>query len=631
MTTEKTTTSAALWKPAVMLGIAVLVWAVFGQTYHFGFVRLDDNTYVTQNPNLQAGLTATGVRWAFTTTYADFWHPLTWLSFLLDWRLFGLNPGGYHLTNVIWHLLASLLLFALFCRMTGRLWRSAFVAAFFALHPLHVESVAWISERKDVLSAFFWMLTLYLYVRYTEKPSLKRYLPVVFCFVCGLLSKPMVITLPLVMVLLDFWPLKRLEFNAESLKFQLKEKLPLLALSAVFSVITVFAQYHAGGRDLQFPLSLRTANALTSLIVYLQKTFWPTGLGAFYPFPQQIPALKITAAAALILLITAVAAAAAKRLPFLFVGWFWFGITLLPVIGLLPIGDFAMADRFHYLPSIGLSVILAWGAPLTVKSDKTAKIFLFALAGVFLSALAVLSYRQTGFWKNDIALFSHTLQVTRNNYLAHLNLGATLAAEGRPREAIAHYNETIRIMPNLAPAYTNRAIALAEIGRYPEAFNDLNRIIRLKPDYAAAYLSRGILYHRLGQESQAIEEFNKAIRLKPDDSAGYFNRGNSLIRLERLPEALEDFQRAVSLNPTEAVLYNNRGFVYLRMGLLNQALEDYSRAISLKPDYADAFNNRAFVRLVGQNVAAGCADAAKACALGNCKTLELAKNKGLCR
>ena len=366
---EKTKTGTRGRKLLIEIALAAAVWAVFAQVYRFDFVSFDDTAYVLNNPHLRHGLSWEGIRWAFGTTSCEFWHPLTWLSFLLDFELFGLHPGGYHLTNVVWHLLATLLLFALFCRMTGCLWRSAFVAAFFALHPLHVESVAWVSERKDVLSAFFWMLTLYLYVYYTEKPALKRYLPVVFSFVCGLMSKPMVVTLPLVMILLDVWPLKRLNFDREGLLLQLKEKLPLLTLSAVFTAVTLYAQYRPAGRDLQFPLASRAANAFVSLVTYLQKTLWPTHLAAFYPFPDHIPALKAVAAVALIFLITASAAAAAKRLPFLFVGWFWFLICISPVAGVVPIGDFAMADRFHYLPSIGLSVILAWGLPAIIKND----------------------------------------------------------------------------------------------------------------------------------------------------------------------------------------------------------------------------------------------------------------------
>ena len=628
---EKTKTGTRGRKLLIEIALAAAVWAVFAQVYRFDFVSFDDTAYVLNNPHLRHGLSWEGIRWAFGTTSCEFWHPLTWLSFLLDFELFGLHPGGYHLTNVVWHLLATLLLFALFCRMTGCLWRSAFVAAFFALHPLHVESVAWVSERKDVLSAFFWMLTLYLYVYYTEKPALKRYLPVVFSFVCGLMSKPMVVTLPLVMILLDVWPLKRLNFDREGLLLQLKEKLPLLTLSAVFTAVTLYAQYRPAGRDLQFPLASRAANAFVSLVTYLQKTLWPTHLAAFYPFPDHIPALKAVAAVALIFLITASAAAAAKRLPFLFVGWFWFLICISPVAGVVPIGDFAMADRFHYLPSIGLSVILAWGLPAIIKNDTLAKKFLLAAAGLFLLAMGIVSYQQTTVWKNDTRLFQHLLRVTKNNYLAYINLGSVLDQEGKTSEAVACYSEAIRIMPNLVLSYNKRALAFAKLGRYQEAFDDLNKVIRLKPDYADAYLSRGAIYLRLGRYAEAVGDFSEVIRLRPDDDSGYFNRGNARIRLGQLSGALEDFNQAAARNAHDPAVYINRGVILLRMGQSRQALEDFTRAVRLKPDDAGAYNNRAFVLLSLGDLAGGCADAQKACVLGECATLHTAREKGLCR
>ncbi len=546
-TTEmKTVPKRQILVISALLILAVL--AVFWQAREFGFVQLDDNTYVTQNPHLRSGLTAEGIRWAFGTTSCEFWHPLTWLSFLLDFELFGLHPGGYHLTNVVWHLLATLLLFALFCRMTGCLWRSAFVAAFFALHPLHVESVAWVSERKDVLSAFFWMLTLYLYVYYTEKPALKRYLPVVFSFVCGLMSKPMVVTLPLVMILLDVWPLKRLNFDREGLLQQLKEKLPLLTLSAVFTAVTIYAQYRPAGRDLQFPLASRAANAFVSLVTYLQKTLWPTHLAAFYPFPDHIPALKAVAAVALILLITASAAAAAKRLPFLFVGWFWFLICISPVAGVVPIGDFAMADRFHYLPSIGLSVILAWGLPAIIKNDTLAKKFLLAAAGLFLLAMGIVSYQQTTVWKNSLALAEHTLNATRNNFMAHNGLGVALMREGKIQEAVAHFNQAIALAPHKSHLYSNRGIAHHQLGNHQSALEDFNRAISIDPRNESAYNNRGCLYNDLGQHQKAVDDLSAAIRLKPDYVEAYHNRAKAHDRLGRYQQAVDDYNRAMILN-----------------------------------------------------------------------------------
>jgi tetratricopeptide (TPR) repeat protein len=616
----------------IYIALAVAVLAVYGQVYQFDFVNMDDNVYVTENVHLQKGFSAEGIRWAVTTTYAEFWHPLTWLSLMLDYRLFGLNAGGYHLTSLLLHILSTLLLFGLFNRMTGAVWKSAFVAAFFALHPLHVESVAWVSERKDVLSAFFWMLTLYLYVWYTEKPAIKRYLPVAGSFVLALMSKPMVVTLPLILFLLDYWPLKRFAQEKGS-RFvrQAKEKLPLFALSAVFSVITIYAQHKPGGRDLQFPLATRLANALVSFVSYLEKTFWPFNLAAFYPFPDGIPALKIAAALLLIAVICVFVIAAARRLPYLATGWGWFVITILPVIGIIPTGDFAMADRYTYLPSIGIAIMLAWGVPALAQNRSLRKSILFLAAILFLACLAFLTWKQCGYWQNDPKLFNRMLQVTRNNYLAHINLGTILLQEGKAQEAAGHFSEVIRIKPDLILGYTKRATAYARLGRYPEAFDDLDKIILQKPDYADAYVTRGGLHLNLAQYQKAIEDFGEAIRLTPDNASAYYNRGNAYIHLGNHQEAIEDFSRAIQLNPAYVDAYNNRGFIHLQSGRYPQALEDYTEAIRLKPDYANAWNNRAFVYLRTGNMESGCADARKACDMGMCNTLQLAQTNGLCR
>ena len=614
----------------IYAAIALAVLAVFWQVRVFDFVQLDDNTYVTANPHLRQGLSWEGIRWAFGTTDCEFWHPLTWLSLLLDFELFGLQAGGYHLTNVLWHLLATLLLFSLFFRMTQALWKCAFVAAFFALHPLHVESVAWISERKDVLSAFFWMLTLYCYVRYTEKPSLKTYLPVFVAFLAALMSKPMVVTLPVVMILLDVWPLNRGSLKKEALFLQLKEKLPLLMLSGVFSVITLFAQQGRGPRDLAFPLGLRLANAWVSFVLYLKKTFWPFDLAAFYPFPDHLPALQVVTAALLIILITVAVIASVRRRPFLFVGWFWFGLTLSPVLGIVPIGDFAMADRFHYLPSIGIALILGWGAPQLIKQDALGKKFLFVTACLFLLGLAVVSHQQTTVWKNDTNLFQHMLRVTKNNYLAYINLGSVLEKEGKIQEAVTCYTEAINIMPNLAFGYHKRALALAKLERYTDALEQFNQIISLKPDYADAYLGRGSLYFQFGRYVEAMEDFSAVIRLRPDDYAGYFNRANALIRLGEFSKALEDLNQAAARNAHDPAVYNNRGFLHLQAGRLREAMEDFTQAVRLNPNDAGARNNRAFVLLSLGDAAGGCAEANQACTLGECATLQIAREKSLC-
>ena len=619
-------------KLIIYIVLIVTTLAVFWQVHQFGFLHIDDNIYITENSHIKSGLNLDSILWAFNTTYAEFWHPLTWLSLMFDYQLYGLNAGGYHITNIILHLLSTLLLFWLFIRMTGAVWKSAFVSVFFALHPLHVEAVVWISERKDVLSTFFWMLTLCLYVFYTGKPAIKRYLLVLFSFILALLSKPMVVTLPVIMILLDYWPLNRFELQKGNLiKWQLKGKTPFFVLSAVFSIITIYAQYKPVGRDLKFSMISRLANALVSFITYLEKTFWPHDLAVFYPFPHEIPALHVLVAALLILVITAVVIVAMKRLPYLFTGWIWFTITIAPVIGIIPIGDFAMTDRYHYIPSIGIAIILAWGIPSLIKVEQPGKKILFLAGMIFLTIIAFLSWKQCGYWENDIKLFNHTLQATKNNYLAHINLGYVLFKEGKNQEAIDHYNKAIQIMPGNILIYNNRGNAYAKSGRYELALQDFNEAIRLKPDYTDSYFNRGNIYHELGQYQKAVDDLNKAIQLNPDNYLIYFNRGNANINLGRHQLAIDDFSKSVRLKPDYADAYNNRAFIYLNLGQYQQAISDYSKAIGLKPDYADAYNNRAFVYLNQGDIVSGCRDAKQACELGNCTTLQAVAGKGLCR
>ena len=647
----------------VYIALIVVTLAVFWQVNRYDFINIDDNVYVTGNSHIQSGITLDGFRWAFSSTYAEFWHPLTWLSLMFDYQLHGLNAGGYHLTNLILHILSTLLLFWLFNRMTGTIWRSAFVAAFFALHPLHVESVVWISERKDVLSVFFWMLTLCLYIYYTEKPVVKRYLPVVFFFACGLMSKPLVVTLPVIMILLDYWPMGRFELRKSDLMLcQLREKIPFFVLSAVFSMITLYAQFKPSQEYL--PLGSRLANDPVSFMTYLEKTFVPNDMAVFYPFSFQLPAWQVWGSVFLILFISVVVIISMRRLPYLFTGWLWYVITLLPVTGIIQARNFSMADRYTYLPLIGIAVILAWGIPPLIKNEDMRKKILFPAAIAALAILAVLTWQQCGYWKNSIDICNHALQVTKDNYLAHINLGSALFDEGKTEEAIAHYSEAISIMPNIILSYNKRGIAYAKLGRhqraledfnkaisqkpddaisyncrgnayaelgqYQMAIEDYNKTIRLKPDNADAYNNRGTIYTKLGQYQMAIEDFNNAIRLKPDDAAAYNSRGAIFIKFGQYQMAIEDLNNTIRLKPDNADTYNNRGTIYTKLGQYQMAIEDFNNAIRLKPDDADTYFNRGIVYFTQGNNKPGCFDAQKACALGNCKILEIAKTKGLC-
>jgi protein O-mannosyl-transferase len=644
MTDKITNFSSGKQKLIVYIVLALVTFAVYWQVHNFDFINFDDVSYVIENPHIRSGITPEGFLWAFGTKYNDLWNPLLWHSFMVDYQLYGLNAGGYHVTNLILHIMSTLLLFWLFHRMTGAIWRSAFVAAVFALHPLHVESVVWVSERKDTLSAFFWMLTLCLYVWYTEKPVIKRYLLVLFSFACALMSKPMVITLPLVMILLDYWPLNRLqtreietkpevvsaENNKEKKKnkskkgalaekvsppptvqkssdpkirgiiplWQIQEKVPLFILSAILVVISLYNPNVSTGKLI--PISDRIANALVTFIIYLGKTFIPYNMAVYYPFPSQIPAWQVIGATLLIILITAFVIVMVKRLPYLFVGWFWYAITIAPVIGIIQVSlsaPYAMADRYHYLPSIGLAVILAWGIPSLIKREDLQKKISLPAGIIVIAVLAVLTWMQCQYWKNSMALWNHALKVTKNNYIAHNNRGTL-------------YNS---------------------LGRYESAMEDYNQAIRQKPDYADAYNNRGNIYKKLGQYRLAIEDNSKAIQLNPYSDKYYNNRGNTFGFLGQHQEAIADYNQAIRLNPYFAEPYSNRGNVYINLGQNEMAIEDYNQAIRLKPDYADAYNNRAFVYLKTGNTNAGCIDAQKACSLDVCATLNFANAKGLCR
>ena len=420
---------------------------------------------------------------------------------------------------------------------------------------------------------------------------------VLFPFLLALMSKPMVVTLPVIMILLDYWPLKRFESNKDNLfLWQLKEKIPFVILSAVLVISTLLAQHSSMGKG--FPLKSRLANASVSFVAYLEKTFWPHNLAIFYPFPQDIPLWHAFVATLLIIAVSAVFIFMAKRLPYLFVGWLWYTITILPVIGIIQSGDQAMADRFHYLPSIGIAVMLAWGIPYLINSISIRKNILFPVVIAFLAIMSVLTWKQCEYWKNSTTLFSHALLVTKDNDVVHNNLGLVLIAEGKTEEAIVHFNEAIRI----------------------------------NPDYAYAYYCRGTIYHKLGQYQLAVEDLSKVISSYPDNPLFYFSRGNSYINLGYYQLAIEDFNKAISLKPDYADAYNNRGFIHLKLGRHQQAFDDYSYVIQLQPIYANAWNNRAFVYLyIRGNIDLGCKEAQIACEQGVCDTLEKAKGQGYCR
>ena len=543
---NKINSSSQRQKLIAYVVLTVVTIAIFWQVNQFDFINMDDNIYVTNNSHVQAGITLEGVIWAFTTTYAEFWHPLTWISLMLDYQLYGLNPGGFHLTNVILHILSTLLLFRLFNRMTGTVWESAFVSAFFALHPLRVESVAWVSERKDVLSVFFWMLTLCLYVYYTRKPVIGRYLLVLFCFICGLMSKPMVVTLPVVMILLDYWPLGRFESHKGNvILLQFKEKFSFFILSAVFSIITLYAQYNPATEII--PLSYRLTNALNSLVIYLGQILMPYDLVFLFSIPKQINILQTLTAFIFTVAISNIVIVNVKRFPYLFVGWIWYIITILPILGITHIGIHWRHDLYTYLPSIGIAVMMTWGITSLVKSEKKRKFILFPVGIAVLTIMALLAWKQCGHWRDSISLYSHDILVTSNNYISYHNLASELNEKGKIMEAIDNYNNAIHIRPDSYKSYHGRGTAYDKLGQYQRAIADYNETIRLNADYGTAYNDRGTAYGKLGQYQHAIADFNEAIRLKPHLAAIYNNRGFAYFLQGNKKLGCSDAQKACEL------------------------------------------------------------------------------------
>lgn len=574
-----------LW---VSLALLVLACAAYAPVASFDFINFDDPEMVAANGHVRQGITPAGIGWAFTSTEAANWFPVTRLSYMLDYQLFGLNSGASHLINLLLHGLAAIALFAFLERATRARRPSAMVALLFALHPLRVESVAWISERKDVLSALFWFLALFAYVRYVERPGVARYLAVTAWFVLGLMSKPMIVTLPFVLLLLDFWPLQRpLGLGL------LREKIPLLALSAVASFATYLAQQHSGamGAFGAVPLSLRAANALLSYVTYIAKTFWPSRLAVFYPYPAAIPLWQAALAAAALAAVTLAAVRLWRRAPYLTVGWLWFLGTLLPVIGLVQVGEQACADRYMYVPMIGLAIALTWGAAALLRRWPRARA---ALAAAVLLACISATRAQLAYWQNSETLFRHALAVTTGNDVAEHNLGDYLiGVPGGLPEAIEHLQASLRLSPNSAKTHTELGNALSRVpGREREALAEYEAAVRLAPDSALSHDSLGSALAQAGRFREAIGEYETAQRLAPGSAIPHNNLGNTLTRIGRMPEAIAEYETALRLDPNSAEAHNNLGVVLSSQpGRWPEALRHFEAVVRLKPDSADAHLN----------------------------------------
>ena len=606
-----------------------------------GFVDFDDDVYITENSHIRDGVTIQGLYWAFTTGHAANWHPLTWISHMLDIQTFGLNPHGHHLTNLLLHITNVLLLFFVLNLMTEAPWRSAFVAALFALHPLHVESVAWVSERKDVLSALFWFLTLAAYCYYVKRSRFGSYPAVVALFALGLMAKPMLVTLPFVLLLLDYWPLRRFgegkslrpigteanepvsagrkkgksarrtaglarrvgkprtsAFQWESIHPLILEKIPLFALAMLSCAATYIAQSRGGAvpsSEIYTP-QIRLANAAVSYLRYIGKAIWPENLAVFYPHPGFPPLWQVLGAVLFLAVAMFAVIRAAGKYPYLPVGWLWFTGTLVPVIGIVQVGAQAMADRYTYIPSIGLFIMAAWGVPELFRRAPRAKAVLGASSVVCIALLLILSRNQVGYWRDSITLFDHTLDVTKDNYTVYNNRGKVYEALGDHARAVADFDRALRICPGFALAHSNRGNALHSLGNDAEAVADFDLAIQADPKFAAAYNNRGNARHSLGDNVRAIEDFDRAIELEPSLAGAYNGRGLAHSSTGDYVRAIEDFNRAVEINPLYAEAYNSRGLARNATGDYSRAIGDFDMAIQINPKLAAAYNNRGNAR-----------------------------------
>ena len=532
-------------RAGIALLLVVATVAIYARVATFDFINYDDSGYVRDNAQVLNGLTREGVVWAFTTTRQANWHPLTWLSLQLDAQLGGSSPRVYHTTNIVLHVASVLLLFLLFARMTGSDWRSALVAALFAVHPLHVESVAWIAERKDVLSTAFGLLACHFWLDELERPRFSRRALAVSAYAASLLAKPMLVSLPILLLLFDVWPLRR----TESLRRRLVEKAPLIALAALSCAATAVAQSRGGVmRALtQYPPGARAANAAVSYVVYLWKAIWPTDLSVFYPYPYGgLPAWEVAAAVATLAIVTAACVRARRRAPYLLVGWLWYVVTLVPVIGLVQVGSQAMADRYTYVPLIGPFVMLAFALPDRPRRTVAAA----ALA--LIVAFSAGAYRQAGFWSDSVALFTRSIAVTKDNAVAENNLARALFDRGQIESAVAHCAEAVRIAPDMGDAQANLVRGLLALGRNEEAVSRVRDALRSRPNDSRTHVNAGLIERMAGQNDAAEASFRTALRLDPTDQEAHLNLGAILAERGRRDEATAEFETAVRLRPGDA-------------------------------------------------------------------------------
>jgi protein O-mannosyl-transferase len=577
----------------IVLGLLAATLLLYRPTLHHFFVNYDDPLYVVENTHVQKGLSWENMRWAFTTTTADNWHPLTWISHMADVQAFGLKPTGHHLDSILWHALNVALLFFLLRAATGYLWRSATVAALFALCPLNVECAAWVAERKSLISTTFLLLALFAYGWYLRRRNVERYLAVVFLFALGLLAKPMIVTLPVLLLLADYWPLQRLSLSRwsefrEALAGLVLEKIPFFVLSAASSAITIYVQKTGGALapTAVIPIRYRIENAIHSYALYIVKAFWPSRLAAFYPHPG--PSLSIwgvVATGAALLAITAIVWLERRRRVFA-VCWAWYGVTLLPVIGLIQMGPQGWADRYAYIPLIGIFVGVVWLTADFAEKMHWERSALAVAAVAVLSAYAWVSHVQIGYWSDSYALFSHAIEVTSRNGVAEVNLGITLLEAGQPALAEQHFRAGVEYMPDLPASYYDLGVILQQEGKIDEALQEY-RLGLARHQSAPAHNNIGTILLNRGDLPGALAEYNASLRLNPENAHSLLGRGTIEYRWGQYDAALADLNKSAQLSPLPEV-YSLIGRVYEAQSKLGMAAKSYQTALGLDPNFAEA-------------------------------------------
>ncbi len=590
----------------VCIFLAALAWIVFGQTLHHDFVNYDDPRYVYENIKITSGLSIAGIGWAFTHIHSENWHPLTTISHMLDCQLFGLTAGRHHLTNVLLHAIAVVLLFLVLQQMTSALWRSAFVAAVFAIHPLHVESVAWVAERKDVLSGVFFMLTLLAYAHYVRAPSIRRYLMVALLFTAGLMSKPMLVTLPFVLLLLDYWPFQRFPQGLQSKTKPLRwldrqstklilEKIPLVGLSAVSGIVTFLAQRGALGWREQLPILWRANNAVVTYITYIWQMLWPVKLAVFYPHPEnRLPVWEIMLALAALIAVSAAAIASRRKRPYFIIGWLWYLIMLVPVIGLVQVGWQGRADRYTYLPQIGLYIIGTWTVADWSASWRHRREILSAAAAIIIGVLSWCAWIQTSYWRDSETLFTHALAVTSNNDVADNNLGIVLLRKGKLDESISLLQAAVNLRPENAPAHDNLAKAFLQKGQVADAMVHYRKLVEIQPENVEAHNILGTVLIQQGRIREAIEQWHETLAIQPENGNAKSNL--AWVFATSPEETFRDGARAVQLaeqalklsNSRNPIIFRTLAAAYAESGRFPEAIETARRGAELANSQGNA-------------------------------------------